>query len=228
MRGATETCRCGASSRHISIHAPHARSDQRGRSLLGGRAGFQSTLLMRGATRAQCGGGCKGLYFNPRSSCEERLYLDYIISCRDRFQSTLLMRGATRACHGGKTFDRISIHAPHARSDQQSTSSARRCKPFQSTLLMRGATLPQPPYYDDNDISIHAPHARSDLRENVCRRKAEPISIHAPHARSDLTAATGKLDEHEFQSTLLMRGATIARCLNLLDIILQQFTAFET
>ena len=73
-------------------------------------------------------------------------------------------------------------------------------------------------------ISIHAPHARSDLRENVCRRKAEPISIHAPHARSDLTAATGKLDEHEFQSTLLMRGATIARCLNLLDIILFQST----
>ena len=57
--------------------------------------------------------------FNPRSSCEERLYSVVVI---DEL--------------------RISIHAPHARSD---------------------LPLPAEPLADD--ISIHAPHARSDKTE---------------------------------------------------------------
>ena len=56
---------------------------------------FQSTLLMRGATpRAQCNIRSY-LYFNPRSSCEERLTMYSISSLDIKFQSTLLMRGAT-------------------------------------------------------------------------------------------------------------------------------------
>ena len=124
----------------ISIHAPHARSDaavavhvhriadfnprssceerpmqKRGE---GEEEQFQSTLLMRGATRC----------FRP-------------LTQRRLFQSTLLMRGATcsilrRCMHGA-----ISIHAPHARSDGVLKLKRDRSKEFQSTLLMRGATV---------------------------------------------------------------------------------------
>ena len=55
----------------------------------------------------------------------------------------------------------ISIHAPHARSDQS-----------------RRVGVPQ------GVISIHAPHARSDeVHDDL--DKGPVISIHAPHARSD-------------------------------------------
>ena len=78
-------------------------------------------------------------YFNPRSSCEERLEdIEGIIE-REIFQSTLLMRGATR--HILRRDGRIQ---------------------FQSTLLMRGATGPFPHQELAVMISIHAPHARSD------------------------------------------------------------------
>ena len=101
---------------------------------------FQSTLLMRGAT-ASSGWCVAGNDFNPRSSCEERhgLRCACVIE-RDIFQSTLLMRGATEhvsvslynesnfnprsSCEErhelqglANAFDMISIHAPHARSD---------------------------------------------------------------------------------------------------------------
>ena len=56
--------------------------------------------------------------FNPRSSCEERRVVAVTIDVKSR----------------------ISIHAPHARSDKQDQTF--------------GPNIP--------DISIHAPHARSD------------------------------------------------------------------
>ena len=123
---------------------------------------FQSTLLMRGATSAASK-----------------------ISAAVGFQSTLLMRGATCRQHVQQRQQRrISIHAPHARSDGQQSDER-----------------PQRP-----DISIHAPHARSDkLQADILT--ALIISIHAPHARSDLMAVFLS-DKAVFQSTLLMRGAT--------------------
>ena len=78
--------------------------------------------------------------FNPRSSCEER-----------------------RRWHGlHAQHDRISIHAPHARSDEP---------------LLRTVSVLQ--------ISIHAPHARSDIHGATVKTQNGYISIHAPHARSD-------------------------------------------
>ena len=115
MRGATQAAQSTTSGRQISIHAPHARSDEdaqlagikayisihapHARSDLTSRKTsraakrFQSTLLMRGATASR-GRRLQKSYFNPRSSCEER-------------------RG--RAARG-PTLVQISIHAPHARS----------------------------------------------------------------------------------------------------------------
>ena len=79
----------------ISIHAPHARSDPQACKNIALIARFQSTLLMRGATRQQ------------RRIEEAR-----------KFQSTLLMRGATIQPFCFCIFPTISIHAPHARSDR--------------------------------------------------------------------------------------------------------------
>ena len=86
----------------------------------------------------------------------------------------------------------ISIHAPHTRSD-----------PYRFVL----AAFPW-------GISIHAPHARSDEGDVVSSVLGLDISIHAPHARSDLTDSAAHHALPQFQSTLLMRGATsaIASC----------------
>ena len=118
MRGATGSRHHRCRFVNISIHAPHARSDTKlSRSAIA-ITSFQSTLLMRGATRP-CASLCR---------------------CAS-FQSTLLMRGATRdrPYHVGQVG--ISIHAPHARSDKAVKAYADDIKQFQSTLLMRGATV---------------------------------------------------------------------------------------
>ncbi len=60
----------------------------------------------------------------------------------------------------------------------------------------------------ENGISIHAPHARSDNLRLVIDVYSIPISIHAPHARSDKDAPIRVEAARQFQSTLLMRGAT--------------------
>ena len=94
MRGATPYVCERSASCQISIHAPHARSDDITRSSINDYIQFQSTLLMRGATLA----------LSPAVPA-------------DVFQSTLLMRGATLAIRHVVLFREISIHAPHARSD---------------------------------------------------------------------------------------------------------------
>ena len=126
-------------------------------------------------------------YFNPRSSCEERLSSYFIKKLAPSiFQSTLLMRGATPFIKLPLRDRPISIHAPHARSDVTIVDDLG----------------------DGNDISIHAPHARSDSR-TACTRRCNGISIHAPHARSDAVVLRKVGNTIKFQSTLLMRGATL-------------------
>ena len=123
----------------ISIHAPHTRSDASIKRPSGVDVSFQSTLLIRGATRLKHLSLLAVLHFNPRSSYEERL------------------RGVSYS-----TRREISIHAPHTRSDaplskkviaitdfnprssyeerQYIEIAAARIDVFQSTLLIRGAT----------------------------------------------------------------------------------------
>ena len=79
---------------------------------------------------------------------------------------------------------RISIHAPHARSDLQTSVLLILRVRFQSTLLMRGATKSTLFLLMVCIISIHAPHARSDF-DALADGQRLAISIHAPHARSD-------------------------------------------
>ena len=195
------------SHRSISIHAPHARSDDRLSLIIQYSFEFQSTLLMRGATSTATTASTCSTYFNPRSSCEERQLQQEISSALAEFQSTLLMRRATR----------------------QTTPLPPSVIAFQSTLLIRGATpcwysLNQNQHFNPRSsceerrprqlsdsmqpsISIHAPHARSDVRTPDVDH-CVLISIHAPHARSDQARVPIDNFLSQFQSTLLMRGAT--------------------
>ena len=140
------------------------------------------------------------------------------------------MRGATRheaVCRGRPA---ISIHAPHARSDVTALSteldhknfnprssceerritscSTENTHRFQSTLLMRGATA----WHHRGVNRIRHFNPRSSCEERQLFEKlfsvAEIISIHAPHARSDHYGVATRKELFEFQSTLLMRGAT--------------------
>ncbi len=100
------------------------------------------------------------------------------------FQSTLPMRGATEDKPSVPAAARISIHAPHAGSDDGLDNYRTYCR-----------------------ISIHAPHAGSDAAP-AAHPLPVVISIHAPHAGSDLAENVVR-GMTEFQSTLPMRGATV-------------------
>ena len=167
---------------------------------------FQSTLLMRGATKPLWHKGLKVI-----------------------FQSTLLMRGATDLHDSLWMILTISIHAPHARSDVQSLCTQCLLVVFQSTLLMRGATVRSSRW-----VSYGYFNPRSSCEERLVSTNhtiENPIiSIHAPHARSDkvkpiiimgniyfnprssceerLAPVNNGAQTVLFQSTLLMRGAT--------------------
>ena len=98
---------------------------------------------------------------------------------------------------------------------------------------MRGAThWPHGLLLQQPRISIHAPHARSDSGEPPPTWAPYFISIHAPHARSDSSVSSNTNSNRnfnprssceerpalsswwrliaQFQSTLLMRGATLS------------------
>ncbi len=98
---------------------------------------FQSTLPVRGATRAAMSGPSAFLHprspcgerpmstlslnssldFNPRSPCGERPRTWHTITPKQPFQSTLPVRGATICVSIPYGLTNISIHAPRAGSD---------------------------------------------------------------------------------------------------------------
>ena len=116
MRGATCVNLRGILAVKVSIHAPHARGDQ--------------------ALQVQAGTGNR---FNPRPSCEGRLGDGDVVFDNEKFQSTPLMRGATWGPFLCALDCVVSIHAPHARGDQEFFDA-----------------------YAKAHVSIHAPHARGD------------------------------------------------------------------
>ena len=163
MRGATFSSLPHFGQYIISIHAPHARSDLKGFCHRGGHIAFQSTLLMRGATRSSCDCSSYPSDFNPRSSCEERP------------NTTIEMN----ACS-------ISIHAPHARSDCRFFRQSARREISIHAPHARSDAIPFTRMANTSTISIHAPHARSDELSATTSQHLRLISIHAPHARSDV------------------------------------------
>ena len=141
---------------------------------------------MRGATALYLPEYPTILYFNPRSSCEERLEPSFLYVADIIFQSTLLMRGAT-----------LEI----LQRERQSLI-------FQSTLLMRGATrsltatATRQTNFNPRSSCEERPSRR--LRRSSRRPNFNPRS--SCEERRDLRAAKSYLKA--FQSTLLMRGAT--------------------
>ena len=104
VRGATSAIRTrDRQMDRISIHAPRAGSDRKGRHMLTDYHIFQSTLPVRGAT--------PDAHFIPRS--------------HNGFQSTLPVRGATWIYPPAPPILFISIHAPRAGSDRTGKASRR-------------------------------------------------------------------------------------------------------
>ena len=103
--------------------------------------------------------------------------------------------------------DFISIHAPHAGSDCNSICSFLMLSLFQSTLPMRGATLGYLPLVEPHEISIHAPHAGSDGKLQCYDRFTVEFQSTLP-MRGATSRRLHPSPSFVFQSTLPMRGAT--------------------
>ena len=214
----------------ISIHAPHARSDLYSDA---NAKGINISIHAPHARSDSCpfkGHGCYGISihapharsdilfeyinfslnnFNPRSSCEERHFMRIVMSSPPEFQSTLLMRGATAITLYPMHSSRISIHAPHARSDPtianvlplpsyfnpRSSCEERHLASTTSHFIVRYFNprssceerhLPTPSSSTDAGkhfnprSSCEERHVHADALEHFLA-----ISIHAPHARSD-------------------------------------------
>ena len=95
------------------------------------------------------------------------------------------MRGATRPRQSGRGLRKISIHAPHARSDGV-----------------------YPLKTDWKQISIHAPHARSDSTHSGMERDMHRNFNPRSSCEERRGVISLKTADRIFQSTLLMRGAT--------------------
>ena len=222
----------------ISIHAPHARSDGQGawrplslsydfnpRSSCEERHGrrlhspkdwvFQSTLLMRGATRRAKRKILPGLQFQSTLLMRGATSLSMTVARRSMiFQSTLLMRGAT-----GRQIDEfrpllIFQSTLLMRGATTSSGICQQARLFQSTLLMRGATQPLRAsfsccrgYFNPRSSCEERPARRSRIAgtprnfnpRSSCEERHDcvddipnriAISIHAPHARSDADMPT--------------------------------------
>ena len=144
---------------------------------------FQSTPLMRGATRVTSPpAGTDGFQSTPlmRGATDGRLVEPHALvvsihAPHARGDLALLDRRGARA---------VSIHAPHARGDVPKGDRETFDSKFQSTPLMRGATCEVKAKERAEEVSIHAPHARGDISQLVVI-PVMYVSIHAPHARGD-------------------------------------------
>ena len=176
--------------------------------------------------------------FNPRSSCEERRDPTYSLLVTSEFQSTLLMRGATAVMEGSASI-KIFQSTLLMRGATLSSILSTQTMIFQSTLLMRGATYPADNFSGVGQFQstllmrgatwsglLSRSTAYFNPRSSCEERRPPqhgvyrgyPISIHAPHARSDTSQCLVFAGASQrFQSTLLMRGATVAASLRALS-----------
>ena len=227
VRGATDEIISMIGDDYISILAPRAGSDLVGNpigytmpiSILAPRAG-SDVAVRRGRPRVRhfnprspCGErrpnvrmSVPGNYFNPRSPCGERRGALWRPGGRLIFQSSLPVRGATWPREWAADRADISILAPRAGSDGDSSPPAGAERdfnprspcgerpveysgygdkdPFQSSLPVRGATIDRLKQELEETISILAPRAGSDLVSGNASYGVS-ISILAPRAGSD-------------------------------------------
>ena len=145
---------------------------------------FQSTLLMRGATR------------HPHFRVVAAI-----------FQSTLLMRGATRLMHLFLYAEDISIHAPHARSDCIGSVKAQAGRisihaPHARSDLERL-------HASRGDENFNPRSSCEERHYEQYRDKSELITFQSTLLMRGATRMSPTANsDGGFQSTLLMRGAT--------------------
>ena len=184
MRGATGTHLESGRAGSISIHTPHAGSDiqqpeDRGRRGISIHTPHAGSDLWHCQKKAAC------CYFNPHSPCGERPLLRTNSRAGSYFNPHSPC-GERRYTYDleGITMD-ISIHTPHAGSDEDIPDSE------------------ECPFYFN-------PHSPCGERRRVSFDHAADIriSIHTPHAGSDWALYVSKSNASLFQSTLPMRGAT--------------------
>ena len=185
MRGATAILTISRPLAGVSIHAPHARGDWKPSDNPIRNLQFQSTPLMRGATFSQVWQCCSGIVSIHAPHARGDMAASLYSTCGSLFQSTPLMRGATWIA---SQCDKISM--------------------FQSTPLMRGATSLQYPAAARQVVSIHAPHARGDIASISGGGASSGFN---PRPSCEGRQDVKEIDEYQlqFQSTPLMRGATI-------------------
>ena len=125
----------------ISIHTPHAGSDCCCSLISAAPAAISIHTPHAGSDRCKVRIPAYNINFNPHSPCGERRCAIYLSRLRAKFQSTLPMRGATVFSTFRIMPYIISIHTPHAGSDDTLHLSFFPLTKFQSTLPMRGATF---------------------------------------------------------------------------------------
>ena len=230
MRGATRDRKQQGAQGHVSIHAPHARGDQmvtllsttaicfnprpscEGRLIPKTIANqiikFQSTPLMRGATRVT----------SPPAGT-------------DGFQSTPLMRGAT----DGRLVEPhalvVSIHAPHARGDLTQASiiialigfnprpSCEGRRPHKRQLHGRACFNPRPSCEGRRCAGSECSRCSGFNPRPSCEGRLNPLDSagcankfqSTPLMRGATQAPPSLPCSTQFQSTPLMRGATWMR-----------------
>ena len=124
------------------------------------------------------------LHFNPHSPCGERLVAAYPRVLSGRISIHTPHAGSDDLTLGKVIVNRISIHTPHAGSD----------------LLLLTHQL-------QARISIHTPHAGSDVWHRAARRFLSNFNPHSPCGER-LAHTIPQNRAPLFQSTLPMRGAT--------------------
>ena len=146
---------------------------------------FQSTLLMRGATKYDRS------FTGPR---DISIHAPHARS--DRTDNECRLR-----------IDTISIHAPHARSDSSGDLHDKENRVFQSTLLMRGATA-APVMVASKSIfqsTLLMRGATLDECKAGMRKQFQSTLL----MRGATNRRSPRKSQRKFQSTLLMRGATL-------------------
>ena len=184
MRGATSKVKAITNSSNISIHAPHARSDDDPSGIL-----LESVIISIHAPHARSDA------ISPPAWKMNRI-----------FQSTLLMRGATRYVQRVLPPLAISIHAPHARSDRGAYRESN-IRNISIHAPHARSDIANTPCFIESVISIHAPHARSDASAGILNTSGRTFQS-TLLMRGATSGSIKRVVLYEFQSTLLMRGAT--------------------
>ena len=141
---------------------------------------------MRGATFHQLFQSLHRHHFNPRSPCGERR-LTKLWNCKHGTDFNPRSPCGERhdADNAYLRSTAISIHAPHAGSDNSPGFARVILFIFQSTLPMRGATTVSPFVSLRGFLFQSTLPMRGATRRTTLMTTMSLISIHAPHAGSD-------------------------------------------